>query len=301
MAIYTVNYTKKNSFMKEPRLKQKSKDGLIVNDSRYVQPGTPKARRNYVPHISYKTNKFAVDGTQEEINSLIKEIGFYDKSGSLIDSAPLNNPNAPFWKHEDLKILLENNGTTLNDEFPLDRFWIMCFKADPRFEFIGDTLPPALKKRVQYTVTGINEKLNERTKSDEESFQAMELLVSIGEDTEKMASVLRAMGVSVSNPNNAMVKSALMRKISDQKDIYVQGTSERNIEMFLRLIKSAPKELAIKDLISRARTKDYITKDAKNTYFFGDLPIGKNLTQVEEYLSDKDNSDILKEIKDKLK
>lgn len=299
--IYTVNYTKKNGFMKEPRLKQKNIEGEIVSDSRYVKPTVPKSLRNYVPHLHYKKNTFVIALEQKELDKLVEQIGFYDDNGDVIKTAPLKNPNAPFWKHPDLNIMLSGSGTTLDDDNPLHKFWIKCFEADPRFKFVGDNLPPSIASRVQYTVTKVTDVLNEKTEANDETYRAMKLLTTHEDDHEKLTSILRAMGTNVRNPNPKLVRDALLRKITEQKDVYVSGRSERNIEMFIRLCESTTKDLEMKSLITVARKKGIITKSNGNIYNYGDFKLGKNLNQVEEFLTSPDNSEILVELMQKTK
>ena len=299
--IYTVHYTKKNSFMKEPRIRTKNIEGDVISDSKYVKPTVPKAMRNYVPHLHYKKNSFVVGLEQDELNKLVKEIGFYDDRGELIVAAPLKNPNAPFWKHSDLKLMLNASGTTLDDEVPIHMFWIKCFEADPRFRFSGDELPPTIAAKVNYTVTSVTDKHNEQTQSNDETFEAMKLLTTNEENHEKLTSVLKAMGVAVQDPNPKLVRDALLRKITEHKDIFVAGTGERNIEVFIRLMSSKAKTLEVKGIITTALSKGVIVKTANNIYKYGDIKLGSNQKKVEEFLNDKENSDVLLEIQEKIK
>ena len=299
--LYTVNYTKKNSFMREPRLKQRNLEGELVSDSRYVKPTIPKAVRVYVPHIHYKKNSFMISMEQAELDKLVELIGFYDENNNVIKSAPLKNPNAPFWKHPELKINLNGSGLTLDDENPMDKFWLKCFEADPRFRFTGEDLPPSIASRVQYSVTKVSEQLNEQSETNDEMYKAMKLLTVNEDDHEKLASILRAMGTDVQNPNPKLVRDALLRKITDYKDQYVQGRNERNIEMFIRLATSTTEALTIQDTIAVARKKNLIKKGASGTYIYGEVKLGTSLEMVEESLKKEENAEIYRELIEKTK
>lgn len=299
--IYTVNYTKKNSFMRDPRLKQKNLEGELVSDARYVKPTVPKAVRNYVPHLHYKKGTFVINLKQVELNELVEKIGFYDSNGNLIKTAPLNNPDAPFWTHKKLMISLSGSGTTLDDDKALDKFWLKCFESDPRFQFSGDDIPPAMSSRVQFSVTKISENMSEDSVSNDESYEAMKLLTLNEDNFKKLVSVVRSMGVNVRNPEPKLVRDALLKKITTHKNNYVPGTSERNIEMFIRLMKASTKELELKELINKAKAKGVISKNGKNQYYYGELKLGSSLSKVEEFLKNEDNNEILNEFLEKTK
>lgn len=298
--IYTVNYTKKNSFMKDPRLKSKNLEGDIINDSKYVKPTMPKAARVYVPTLLYKSNRFAIALEQKELNDLVEKIGFYSEDGALIKDAPLNNPNAPFWTHKDLKKMLYGSGTTLNDELPIDKFWLKCFEADPNFKVAGEQLPPSISSKIEFTVSKIQDDLNGIDEGNDDTYKAMKLLTSNEDNTEKLENVLRAMGVDVKKPNPKMVRDLLMRKITEQKDVYPMGSSERNIEMFIRLMESSNTELHISSVISKAISSGVLHKKKDRYYYYDDLKIATSKKDILLYLMDKKNIDILNEINIKI-
>lgn len=290
---YTVIYTKSNSFIKQngdPRLVT-YKNGEPIADNRYVKPTVSRAVRSYYPAIDYQRGKFLIGLDQKELDQLVKEIGFYDDHGALITSAPLRNPEAPFWRHKNLKVQLSGSGTTFDDEIPLDRFWIECFKADYRFQFAGDEITPSLRSRVHYTVTKITDKVDEVSKSSDESFEAFKILTSLEDDHQKLVTILRAMGTDVRDPEPKLVRQALQKKITDHKDLYIFDTGERNIEAFIRLAKTPTQQMAVKAMITQAKTQGIIFKK-KNNYYYGDLPMGSSLAKVEAYLNNKDNEDI---------
>lgn len=300
---WTVHYTKTNSFMNQkgaPKMIQ-TKDGEVVNESKYVRSSTPKSVRVYTPPRSYKKNTFLVNLDQKELNKLVTEIGFYDENGKLITEAPLRNPRAAFWVHKELRLSLEGRGTTLDDENPLHRFWLKCFEADRRFQFYGDKNPPSAASTIEYTVSKIGDDISEQAAASDETYEAMKLLTTLEEDFDRMVSVVRAMGVSVSNPDPKMVRNVLLRKITDHKDIYATGTTERNIEVFTRLAKAKTEVLSVKGLVTDARNKGIIVKKADGHYVYGDLKLGKTLKDIEDYLNDKDNIEIKLEITQKIK
>lgn len=289
--------------MKAPKLKNKKlEDGNeVISESTYMQPSMPKSFRVYTAPLSYKKNMYLIECSQEDLDKLVAEIGFYDDNGNMIVKAPKKNPNAPFWKHPDLKLVISNAGTTLDDENPLHKFWLLCFEADPRFRLMGEKLPPSIASRVQYTVSKVSDKLGGQSESNDEAYTAMKLLTANEDNYDKLVSILRAMGTDVRKPNPRLVRDALMRKITDFKDLYVQGTAERNIERFIRLAEASTEDLEIKSLVTKARKRGMITKNSRNEYTYGDFKLGTSLDKVEGFLGDGDNVDILNELLEKTK
>jgi len=298
---YIINYTKKNNFIKDAVLTSKAEGNELGGQMKYTRPNVPKTVRNYVPHIDYRKNAFIIDATQKELDEIVAEIGFYDKNGNVITNAPLKNPNAPFWKHADLFIRLESSGTSLDDDDPLQKFWIKCFKADSRFRFAGDKIAPSLASRVQYTVSKITEDMSEKSQELDETYVAMKLLTSNEDNLEKLTSVLRAMGWLIKNPEPKIVRSSLMALITDKKHMYPKGSSENNIETFIRLMEAKTATLNLKGLIAEALSKNIINKDGSGQYFYGELKLGSNKNAIEEFLTKSDNSDIYGEIITKVK
>ena len=303
--LYTVNYTKKNGFMRhsgKPRLIHKDVEQNLVTDKEYVKPTMPKAMRVYVPPVSYKKRKYLINLSQKELDELVKEIGFYDENGKVIEEAPLRNLNAPFWKHKDLKLVLEDHGTVLNDDIPLDRFWLRCFEVDPRFRFADEQLSPSKLSKVQYTVVKFKDKYNEISKDLDVTYNAIKLLGAMENDLDKMVDILRAMGTNIRDKSNPkLIRQALYRKITEYKDIFVPGTSETNLETFIKLAKNTDnRKLMIKSLITQALSKGLIAKK-KNKYFYGDLQLGTSKAAVEQYLNDSENEMVLTELMEKIK
>lgn len=298
--IYTVNYTKANSFMRhksEPRLIQKNAQGEVVNESRYVKPGISKAIKVYVPKVHYRKNTMQVALSQKELDKLVVDMELYDDQNRLIESAPLRNPSAPFWNHPEMKIMLETSGTTLDDSNPRDRFWLACFEADPHFRFAGEDMPPSVASRVQFTVTKGTEQFDEAAEKQDEVYEATKKLIKIENDYDKMVSILRAMGTDVrKGADPKTVRQSLQRKITDYKDAFVKGTSERNIEMFNRLVDGGTEEIHLKALINQARARDIIGKKSNGKYVYGDVELGSSVAKVEAFLKDSENNDILNEI-----
>lgn len=300
---YTVNFTKKLSFIRQngdPSLKTKDKDGQIVSETKYNRPGLPRGARYYVPHRNLKTSKYVIDLEQDQLNKLVKEIGFYDEKGNPIVEAPLNNPNAPFWRHPELKLLLSNSGTPFDDEKPIDAFWLACMRADRQFMVVGEEISPTLKSNVFYTITPIGQKITEENQSTDILIEAMSRFEKMKDDVVKMTAVLRAMGVDVRNPDEATLRRSIVAKITTFKDSYSKfSNGETNIETFMRLADENSSSLNIEATVKQAIASKAIAKKGNNKYYYGDLLLGGSVKQVGEFLVK--NQDIFNEVLEMLK
>lgn len=300
---YTVNFTRKSSFIRQngdPSLKTQDKDGQIVSETRYNRPGLPRGARYYVPHRNLKTGKFLIDLEQNKLNALVKEIGFYDEKGNQIVEAPLNNPNAPFWKHSELKVWLSNSGTSFDDEKPIDAFWLACMRADRQFMVVGEEIAPTLKSNVFYTITPIGQKITEENQNTDILIEAMSRFEKMKDDVEKMTAVLRAMGVDVKNPDMATLRRSIVGKITTFKDSYSKfSNGETNIETFMRLSDENSSALNMEATVKQSISNKAITKKGNNKYYYGDLLLGSSVKQVTDFLSK--NQDIFNEILEMLK
>lgn len=309
MAIYSVKYTKKNAFIhgKSPALlKNKNNEGDILFEKEHKGQHVPGAYRRYTIAKKIRTGKMRIGMEQEELNALVKKMALYDlTTNERITEAPLGNGAAPFWVHPELEIYLEYGGMTLNDEVPMDRFWLSVFKADPGFYFKGEKMNAAVKQMIQFTVSPLSEFVNERIDEAVEGLEAIEILNAMSYD--KMVTILAAMGTVVRKPSNEdetpahekLVKSRLYYKITEFKDERVEGV--RNIDRFLMMSKDTSNRVEMVALVNTAISKGIIRKSKTNKYYFGAVELGTSKEKVKAYLQDTDNYEVLEEITGKLR
>lgn len=306
--IYTVYYTKKNPFMNFKNASSiitQDKDKNIVSTKINKKTAVPGSFQIYT--VKNKKGRLQIDLNQKELDELVKELNWYDTKGELITTAPLNNSAASFWVHPKCSIKIENDGMTLNDENPIERFWLACFRLDKNFHFKGDKISPSIKSRVRYTVVKLGEAVNENINKSEEGIDAMSILINADLKTKVM--YLRAMGVTVEDDFNKSDKTAsesfdktvtsiLYGKITEFKDDLVSG--ERNIDLFLRLAKDKSNNTQLTAFVKLARDKGVVFKNRAGKYLFGEITLGTSVQKCVEFLSDEKNKDILEEISEKI-
>jgi hypothetical protein len=295
--IYIVNYVKDNGFFKaakhKPELKSVNREGEIVSETVYKRPSVPGGKRNYVPSINYSSQRVRIDLKQSDLNKLVSEIELYDSSGAKITTAPIANSSAPFWTHKEINLLLESASHSLDDERPIDRFWLACMRADPDFYFKdGKGVNTTVHAKIKYEVTPINMKENEGQEKAAESMKAVELLDAMSSETK--GRILKGLGVYIGGKTDpTLIHKTLFSKITFEKDDIIRGSNERNIDRFLVLAKSSTQALTIIEIIADAKRKGAIYKDKNGNFKYGDIPLGRSEAEVRNFLEDHDNNDIL--------
>lgn len=295
--IYTINYTKKNSFMNVKGIPDKRRitpEGDIVDEGKYNQAVVPGASRVYRPKFSLRKKRYLVNATQEELNKIVQDMRLYDDRGNQIMEAPLSNENAPFWHHKQCQLHMDNMSATIDDEVARDKFFLRCFEADPSFRVLGDEVNPAIAANVKFSIAKAEQNVSRIDHDVDRSMRATELLNTMG--YEKQVSILKAMGIDTRNPDPGVVKNVLFKKITDEKALRTGHSAENNLDLFLRLANSTSEELNLQALIEQARSSKVITKHKDGKYKFGAIILGKTLSEVRDYLKNEDNADVLNEI-----
>lgn len=303
--IYTVNYTKKNNFIRPSggnpaRLKQVSNDGETLIDKHYKLETTPKSRKIHRIKWNSRIKKYDVGIKPEELNELVSSLDFYDKNNVKIVKANARNQSDPFFGHKDLYLSFDRGSVILNDEIPIDRFWLAALNNDIEFKQLGDEINPAITGKVKYTVFNSTVKAARENKVVDESMEASDIFHK-GLDDNKRIKILKAFGVYIDNPDSDVVKRTLFSKITTDKDVINRATGERNVELFLRLAKTNTEELNIRAFIQDARGKGFITKGTNNKYQYRDVSLGRTLNDAYNFLSEDINSDLLEDVINDLK
>lgn len=295
MAKWTVVYTKRNSFFNRQHDILEEVNGRKTVVGKYNKPTAPGSLRIYKPQFKSKpSNRFLIDITQAELDKIVQELSFLDDNGQVIKTANMKNAGDPFLKHDDLYIRIENGTALLDDEVPLDKFFLACFKADPKFMFTGGKINPAMSALVEYSVTMAGDVMDEDVIELEDGLRATELLFNM--EFSKQVKVLNSMGIRTSDPDPKMVMQLLYKKITKEKDQPNPITGETNLVLFLRLAENTSEQLNLKVIIADARKKRVIGKKDNGKYVFGDLDLGRSLDDVFNFLSNDENGDVRNDI-----
>lgn len=302
MAIYTITNTKKNTFMKmngDPTIYKEDSEGIPIATGTYKSntiPGTFSIKK-----IKWDATKrkYDLDIDKNVLNDLVKEIGFFDKNGMAIESANLNNERDPFFSHNDLFFKIENGANSVDDSTPFGRLQMMWMKQQPEYSMKGDVVNPALNVLRKYTISTAAIDNDVEAKVVDQTIEAISLLNAMTYDIQ--CSILKAMGVPVRNAEPSIVKSTLFRKITDDKNLTVFGSNKKNIDLFLELASADSSTINLKGIVTMAKEYGLVSKGKNGFYKYGEIELGRTLAEVNTFLANKDNYDVVNRITDELR
>lgn len=296
MSILTINYSKKNSFLKDKTPIYQQDQHFPENNvqvGEYRKATIPKT--NQTPRILYNTThrKWVIETDQKELNSLVKACGFTyqdgPRKGVLIETANLRDGDDAFFNHPELTLELISGSATVDTDYPPHAVWEKVFKTDPRFKLAGEDGNPAIAAKVLYTVAAAGYQSVVSTKKIDEGIEAIKLLDAM--DYSKRLKVISAMGVAIgSKPSPELITSILYEKITDGKDLKTID-NYRNIDLFLLMAKSEVRDLDLRDRIAKAKARNIIVKRGQG-YQFQEVSLGRTLEDVAKFLAAEENEDI---------
>lgn len=306
--LYTVKFNKTNNFIKRVfdsqklDIYQEGDDGYSEVVGKYRKRTLPNVTSFYSPKWDISQRRHLVDMSQTELNDLVKRMYLYDENGNHIKEAPLSSPSSPFWRHPEVKLQIKDGYASLDDEKPIERFFIACLKADPRINtdpnYKNDN--PVINAMTDYKVSRSDQDFSDRDIELEETVEAIELLQNMSFDKQKQ--VARGMGMKNENPDPKMLRKVLIRKITDEKNVRLNGV--RNIDRFMTLSKATKEELTISEYFDKAKTLGIIVKRSSQ-YMFDSVKLGTSVEKSVHFLSDPDNVEIkdelIKEVETRLK
>lgn len=300
--IYTVTNTKKNSFMKmngDPTIYKEDAEGIPVPTGTYRSntiPGTFTVKK-----IKWNATKrrYDLDIDPKVLNDLVSEIGFFDKNGNQIVKANINNEMDSFFSHPELSFKISNGSESIDDTNPLQRLQLIWMKQQPEYQMKGDAVNPALNALKMYTITTAAIDNDIQEKIVDQVLEANALLSAMTYDLQ--CSILKAMGIAVKDAEPGIVKATLFRKVTDDKNLLVPGTSKKNIDMFLELAKADTATINLRGIVTMAREYGIISKNKNGIYRYGEIELGRTIAEVNKFLGEKDNYDVLNRVTDELR
>lgn len=291
--IHAVRFANTNTFIKSAKnvsVKKYDADGNELYNEPYKGNFIPGTGRWYSPNIWQ--NEIAINLTQKEIDELVKDLYVYDDEGKQIFEAPKKNPRAKFWKKIQ-PVFLENAGKNFDDDIPMDRFYLKCFEADPSFS-VNKTYNEALSGKIKFTVTKASDVSDEKYKEIDEVAIATGLYHKI--DFNKKVQILRAFGMTLTDPDPIAVDRAILERITTNKN-RTTDSGERYVDLFIRMANTGSNELNIMAAVSAAINKKLIMRAIKaNVYKYGEMPVGKSKDEVVRFFSEAENSGLLEEL-----
>jgi hypothetical protein len=300
--ILTLTNTKKNTFMKingDPTIYKEDMEGNKVPSGTYRSntiPGTFAIKK-----IKWNATKrkYDLDIDPKLLDELVKDMGFFSKNGDAIVTANIRNQMDPFFAHNDLFFKIENGANSIDDSTAFGRLQAIWMKQQPEYEFKGEASNPALNALRNYTIstTAIDNEVE--AKIIDKTIEAIELLNAMTYDIQ--CSLLKAMGVAVRGAEPSIVKATLFRKVTDDKNLVPQGSSKNNIDLFLELAREESSVINLKGIVTMAKEYGMVAKSKNGFYRYGEIDLGRTIGEVNTFLSNKENFDIVNRITDELR
>lgn len=276
---YLVKYHNPSSFMKEwakdPNIKIEVDGRTQTTSTVYKKSNVPGTKVLFSP--SFK-GKMLVDMDQATLNKHVAELYIYGKDGKQITEAPLGTQNHAFWMSEHAYLMIEGGEAKLDDKLPKDAIMIAAMKMDNSFWFKGSS-KPFVKGINVWIVSQLDDTTNEVVEEESAAMQAVEALATMGH--EKRISIAKIFGKTLdSKTDPEVVKAILFREITTNKNM-MTADGKTNLAKFMELVKSSNSELNIETLANES--KQYFEKRG-GYYFYGEIKMGKNISEIVEKL-----------------
>lgn len=264
--------------------------GIDKTGRKWGNTKMPKSFQWLRPRYSNFKGKFDFgDMPDEKIQELAKACRFkYErgpKQGEHIEVAYVTDVDDPFFQHSKLYTKLTEGGGEVRDN-PVDQL----MKAHLRTR-AGFRLPDVDMKmagvRQQYEM--VDKDFDNRAKAEEvkESLDTIKLLTSTNVD--KKAKICTVVGIKHDNTLGEDDLNAILYS-------FINESTEKTKE-FRSLCELPTDKLNLKFYIKRGQNTRKITRPLDGVYMFnGENRMGRTLEEVEYFLLDKDNQDILDEL-----
>lgn len=226
----------------------------------------------------------------EELNKLVKEARLkYErgpKQGEYIEEAFVNDLEDPFFQHTDLVWKIDEGEGTADPNNPIQAIIVDHLKTRGIVR-----QPHARMKRAgvrqQYELI---DKDFDRRIQNEEVQKTLNLQKKYAALTvDKKRKLCTIIGMQVDQDTEAEDLDTILYNYIYDKD--------ENKELFHSLCDLSTDKLNIKYYIALGRNQSLITRTTGGIFMFnGDVKLGYNEQEMEMFLSDKDNSDILESL-----
>lgn len=250
----------------------------------------PYGGRRHRVFYDEEKRQYRIGLSNKELSELAEKIKLVDpKSKQLIKVADKHNEHCEFFKHEELCIIVANEGITLDDEDAWGKFWKAAVEYESKmFDIDGQTDNPLVKAVQDYRVTTSGYSEKEIDRDITESMRATEIYHSIKDDFEQMKETAKAMEIVIGkNPDIALLRQAIFAKITTEKDFKTRD-GERFIERFLRINDMPTDEKNLLAAITDAIGFKIIEKKGRR-YFFEEEVLGTTHNKVYETLQEEGN------------
>lgn len=258
----------------------------------------PKSRQMFRPLWSNSRKRWLLHGYEEnseELNEIVKRCKIkypakHPRVGQIIDSADIWDFSDPFLSSRYLKVMANEGEIMLDKSKALDKIILLSLLENPQFQSSNEG-NPLLSSRVKYLITDRDTAQVAKKDKREKEIRIVKFLEGL--TSQKKMKIAIAMGLIPNDNVDIDVVEDLVYTAA--KDQITKVSTEGNItrqDMFIKLCEMTNEQLGLKFRIAEAKAKGFLKKNADGFLLFGN-PVGKTEKQIEAYISNPDNQELL--------
>lgn len=271
--------------------------------SEFISERFPKSKQMFRVPWSHLKRKWLLDGFPEnckELNDLVEKCKLqYEKphknAGDYIKQADIYDYNDKFFNHRLFKIIANEGEVLVDKSFAIQDLVLRGLKMHPMFQVAGEE-NPLMSAGARYVIVdrAIDVKLKRQVRDNK--LKVMELYKNLtGEKKIKIAMAMNL--IPNENVDIDVVEDVLFKASEDLTKLPDMKISRQ--ELFITFCEMKTEDLNLKHRIAKAKSLGILKKQADGWILFGS-PIGKTNAQIEDYLSNPDNSKLLLRLDDVL-
>lgn len=264
----------------------------------------PKSKQMFrIPWSSIK-RRWLLDGFEEanlpEMQDLVKRAKLqyespHKKSGEYIESADIFDYNDAFFSHRLCKIMANEGEYLIDKADPLQNLILRGLKKHPKFQVAGED-NPVTSSGSRYIIVdrAIDNKIKRSTRDNK--LKVMKLYENL--TSEKKMKIAMAMNLI---PNDKVdydvVEDVLFKAVEDTTKVPDMNITKQ--ELFIMFCEMKSEDLNLKHRLAKAKSMGFLKKQSDGWILFGS-PVGKTSAQIEQYLRDPDNNQLLSRLEEAL-
>jgi len=284
---------------------ENDKDGNQISEKKteFISERFPKSKQMFRVPWSHLKRKWLLDGFPEncqDLNDLVEKCKLqYEKphknAGDYIVKADIYDYNDKFFNHRLFKITASEGEVLIDKSFPLQDLVLRGLKLHPLFQVAGED-NPLMNAGSRYVIVdrAIDVKIKRQVRDNK--LKVMKLYESLtGEKKIKIAMAMNL--IPNENVDIDVVEDVLFKASEDLTKLPDINMSRQ--DLFITFCELKTEDLNLKHRIARAKSTGVLKKQADGWILFGS-PVGKTNAQLEDYLSNPDNSKLLLRLDDVL-
>lgn len=253
----------------------------------------------------HNKRKWLLDGFEENcqsLNDLVKETRLqYEKGknqGDYILKADIWDPNDAFFTHRSARLMTKEGEILLDKANPLHNLILRGLKKHPWF-VIGGEDNPLLTASARYVIVDKAIDIASRKKARASKLEVIKLYESL--TSEKKKKIAMAMGLIPNEKVDSDVVDDILFKAAEDNVTRITDAKMTRQELFVKFCKMETEDLNLKHRIQKAKSLGILKRQQNVGWLLLGSPVGKTMEQIEEYLKNPDNQEMLIKLEDAIK